>query len=52
MQDLEVPPGAAYIRVVVRNPQNDRTGALEVKLPLQQLTQTASGHVEKKGESN
>ena len=36
VQQLEVPPGAAYIRVVVRNPQNDRTGALEVKLPLKQ----------------
>ena len=52
MQQLEVPPGAAYIRVVVRNPQNDHTGALEVKLPLQQGTQTASAHPEKKGESN
>jgi VWFA-related protein len=42
VQQLEVPPGAAYIRVVVRNTSNDRTGALEVKLPLKPQTQTAS----------
>jgi VWFA-related protein len=42
VQQLEVPPGAAYIRVVVRNPQDDRTGALEVKLPLNQETQAAT----------
>jgi hypothetical protein len=48
-----VPPGAAYIRVVVRNPQNDRTGALEVRLPLKQETQTAQSDAEKKtGENN
>ena len=41
IQQLQVPPGAAYIRVVVRNTLNDRTGALEVKLPLQPQTQTA-----------
>lgn len=52
VQQLEVPPGAAYIRVVVRNPQNDRTGALEVKLPLKQETQTAAAHIETKGVSN
>jgi hypothetical protein len=52
VQQLEVPPGAAYIRVVVRNPQNDRTGALEVKLPLKQEIQTAATNPEKKGESN
>ncbi len=53
VQQLEVPPGAAYIRVVVRNPQNDRTGALEVRLPLKQETQTAQTGAEKKtGESN
>ncbi len=48
VQQLEVPPGAAYIRVVVRNPQDDRTGALEVTLPLKQETQTAAVNPEKK----
>ncbi len=53
VQQLEVPPGAAYIRVVVRNPQNDRTGALEVRLPLKQDTQTAEVGAEKTaGEKN
>jgi hypothetical protein len=52
MQQLEVPPGAAYIRLVVRNPQNDRTGALEVKLPLKQETQTAATQTKEKSESN
>jgi hypothetical protein len=52
VQQLEVPPGAAYIRVVVRNPQDDRTGALEVTLPLKQETQTAAVNPEKKSESN
>jgi len=42
VQQLQVPPGAAYIRVVVRNTLNDRTGALEVKLPLKPQTETAS----------
>jgi hypothetical protein len=40
-QQLQVPPGAAYIRLVVRNTLNDRTGALEVRLPLQAQTQAA-----------
>ena len=53
VQQLAVPPGAAYLRVVVRNPQNDRTGALEVRLPLKQETQTAQAGAEnKKSESN
>jgi VWFA-related protein len=34
IQELEVPPGAAYIRLVVRNTMTNRTGTLEVKLPL------------------
>jgi VWFA-related protein len=42
VQQLQVPPGAAYIRLVVRNTLNDRTGALEVKLPLKPQTQTAA----------
>ena len=53
VQQLEVPPGAAYIRLVVRNPENDRTGALEVRLPLKQETQTAQAGAEKNtGENN
>jgi VWFA-related protein len=52
IQQLEVPPGAAYIRVVVRNPKNDRTGALEVKLPLKQEAQVAAASHDKKSESN
>jgi hypothetical protein len=53
VQQLEVPPGAAYIRVVVRNPQNDRTGALEVRLPLKPETQTAQAGAHKiTGENN
>jgi len=42
VQQLQVPPGAAFIRVVVRNTSSDRTGALEVKLPLKPQTDTAS----------
>lgn len=42
VQELQVPPGAAYIRVVVRNIANDRTGALEVKLPLAEQVESAS----------
>lgn len=41
-QQLQVPPGAAYIRLVVRNTLNDRTGALELKLPLQTQAETVS----------
>ncbi|WP_348263581.1 VWA domain-containing protein [Telmatobacter sp. DSM 110680] len=52
IQQLEVPPGGAYIRLVVRNPQNDRTGALEVKLPLKQEAQTAALNPEQKKEIN
>lgn len=33
-QDLEVPRGAASVRFAVRDTTNDRTGALEIKLPL------------------
>lgn len=33
-QELEAPAGTAYIRVAVRDTLNDRTGTLEVKLPL------------------
>jgi hypothetical protein len=34
IQELEVPPGAAYIRLAVRDMLTNRTGTLEVKLPL------------------
>jgi hypothetical protein len=33
-QELDVPPGAAWIRVAVRDKLNNRTGTLEVPLPL------------------
>jgi VWFA-related protein len=33
-QELEVPPGAAWLRVAVRDEVNDRTGTLEIPLPL------------------
>jgi hypothetical protein len=34
IQELEVPPGAAYIRLAVRDTLTNRTGTLEVRLPL------------------
>lgn len=40
-QQLQVPPDAPYIRVGVRNTFNDRTGALEVTLPLESDTESA-----------
>jgi VWFA-related protein len=52
VQQLEVPPGAAYIRLVVRNPKDDRTGALEVTLPLKPDTQTAALNSGKTSEPN
>jgi hypothetical protein len=33
-QELEVPPGAAWLRVAVRDKLTNRTGTLEVPLPL------------------
>lgn len=33
-QELDVPPGAAFIRMAVRDKLNDRTGTLEIRLPL------------------
>jgi VWFA-related protein len=35
-QELEVPVGAASLRVAVRDVTNDRTGAMEITLPLSQ----------------
>jgi VWFA-related protein len=37
-QELQVPPGAASIRVAVRDTLSDRTGTLEVRLPLKPET--------------
>jgi VWFA-related protein len=34
VQELEVPPGAAFIRLAVRDTMTNRTGTLEVRLPL------------------
>jgi VWFA-related protein len=41
IQELEAPPGATYIRVAVRDAVTDRTGTLEVKLPLKDERQLA-----------
>jgi hypothetical protein len=41
-QELEVPPGAASIRLAVRDPLSNRMGTLEVKLPLKPETTTAT----------
>lgn len=35
-QELDVPPGAAWLRLAVRDKLNNRTGTLEVPLPLKQ----------------
>jgi hypothetical protein len=46
-QELEVPPGAASIRVAVRDKATNRTGTLEVPLPLkaEPATQAEKGTV-------
>jgi VWFA-related protein len=46
-QELEVPPGAASIRVAVRDKSTNRTGTLEVPLPLkaEPATQAEKGTV-------
>jgi VWFA-related protein len=41
IQELEVPPGAAFIRLAVRDVLTNRTGTLEVTLPLQAETASA-----------
>jgi VWFA-related protein len=41
IQELDVPPGAAFIRVAVRDVLTNRTGTLEVRLPLQPETTSA-----------
>jgi VWFA-related protein len=40
-QELEVPPGAASIRLAVRDTLSNRMGTIEVKLPLKPETTTA-----------
>lgn len=40
-QELNVPPGAAWMRLAVRDTLTDQTGTLEVKLPLKVDTTTA-----------
>jgi VWFA-related protein len=40
-QELEVPPGAAWLRLAIRDTLTDQTGALEVRLPLKPETATA-----------
>jgi VWFA-related protein len=42
LQELEVPPGAAWIRLAVRDQLNNRTGTLEVRLPLKAETASAA----------
>jgi VWFA-related protein len=46
VQELEVPPGAAWIRLAVRDRLNNRTGTLEVRLPLKAEATTASASAE------
>jgi VWFA-related protein len=41
-QQLEVPPGAAWVRMAVRDKLDNRTGTLEIQLPLKTETMTAS----------
>ncbi|MGA9669829.1 MAG: hypothetical protein WBQ94_11500, partial [Terracidiphilus sp.] len=40
-QDLEVPPGAAWIRLAVRDKLSNRMGTLEIRLPLKPETTVA-----------
>lgn len=48
VQELQVPPGAAFLRMAVRDTMTNRTGTLEVRLPLQPET-TASAVTPAKG---
>jgi VWFA-related protein len=47
IQELEVPAGAAWIRLAVRDQLNNRTGTLEVRLPLKPEATAASASAEK-----
>jgi VWFA-related protein len=49
IQELEVPPGAAFIRLAVRDTLTNRTGTLEVRLPLKAETDTANAGAPAKG---
>ncbi|HVC48333.1 MAG TPA: VWA domain-containing protein [Terracidiphilus sp.] len=40
-QELDVPPGAAWLRLAVRDRMSNRTGTMEIRLPLDGATQTA-----------
>jgi hypothetical protein len=42
IQELEVPSGASWIRLAVRDTLNNRTGTLEVHLPLKPEPTTAA----------
>jgi len=42
VQELQVPAGAAWIRLAVRDQLNNRTGTLELRLPLKPETTTAA----------
>jgi hypothetical protein len=42
LQELEVPPGATWIRLAVRDQLNNRTGTLELHLPLKAEADTTS----------
>ena len=46
IQELEVPAGASYIRLAVRDLLNNRTGTIEVRLPLKPEPTTASASAE------
>ncbi|HEU5351373.1 MAG TPA: VWA domain-containing protein [Terracidiphilus sp.] len=41
-QDLEVPPGAAWLRLAVRDRMSNRTGTMEIQLPLEGTQEAAS----------
>jgi hypothetical protein len=41
-QELEAPPDTAFIRMLVRDTLNDRTGTLEIKLPLKPVSDVAN----------
>jgi hypothetical protein len=45
IQELEAPPGTAYIRLAVRDTATNRTGTVEVKLPLHAQTATQQAQV-------
>lgn len=49
IQELEVPPEAAFIRLAVRDTMTNRTGTLEVPLPLKPEASTASADAGFKG---